>query len=61
MYMKTKRKYFKPEIELIRLDSEISLQLESDVNPDGEPTGPGWSASNQQDYFSNNPLQDIRA
>ncbi len=59
--MKTKRKYLKPEIELIRLDSEISLQLESDVNPDGEPSGPGWSALNHTTHLNNNPLQDIKA
>ena len=35
-----KRHYFKPQIETIRLDSEISLQLESDPPyPGNEDTG----------------------
>jgi hypothetical protein len=59
--MKTKRKYLNPEIEMIRLDSEISLQLQSeDANPEGEPSGPGWSASGRQEYFSNKPLQEFK-
>jgi len=38
--MTTKREYITPDIELIRLDNEISLQLTSDVNPAEEPN---WS------------------
>lgn len=35
-----KRHYFKPQIETVRLDSEISLQLESNPPyPDNEDTG----------------------
>jgi hypothetical protein len=56
--MKTKRKYFKPEIELIRLDREISLQLASDANPEGEPD---WSAVNHTTHFNNNPMQELNA
>ncbi len=61
--MKTTQKYFSPAIELIRLDQEISLQLQSaeDNDPSGEPSGGGWSASNYQDHFNTNPLNDIKA
>mgnify|MGYP000889168609 FL=1 len=38
--MTTKHKYITPDIELIRLDNEISLQLASDANPAEEPN---WS------------------
>lgn len=33
-----KRTYNRPRIELIELDNEISLVLQSDDNPEGEPT-----------------------
>lgn len=47
-----KRTYIIPHIELIKLDNEISLALESDVNPDGEPT-----FSQVQDYISIDPFK----
>ncbi len=62
--MKTTQQYYiTPEIEWIRLDNEISLQLQSieDNDPNGEPTGNGWSASNYQDFFNTNPLQEYKA
>jgi hypothetical protein len=40
--MKTKKQYKSPEIKLINLDSEISLQLFSSNTPTGEPLGPDW-------------------
>lgn len=46
--LKEKKTYFPPQIELIRLDNEISLQLASaqpeSVDPDGEPL---WSKAEQ--------------
>ena len=60
--MKTTQKYCTPDIELIRLDREISLQLQSeDSNPLGDPTGPGWSAVNQKDHFNTDLLQEFKA
>lgn len=53
--MKKKETYFSPEIELIRLDNDISLQLASDAEPLGEPD---WEASATKDYFSNDPMND---
>lgn len=38
--MNTKEMYLTPDIELIRLDKDISLQLQSDADPIGEPN---WS------------------
>ncbi len=35
--MKTKESYLAPDIALIRLDNDISLQLQSDNAPMGEP------------------------
>ena len=55
--MKTKQVYITPEIELIRLDNEISLQLASDVDPMGEPD---WS-SKADDSFLNDPMQEFNA
>jgi hypothetical protein len=47
-----KRHYFKPEIETIRLDSDISLQLESNPPfPENEYIG---SAT---EYLKNNPFK----
>jgi hypothetical protein len=54
--MKTKQQYLHPEIELIRLDHSISLQLQSDADPMGEPD---WDACN--DSFTNDPLQEFKA
>jgi hypothetical protein len=55
--MKTIKKYSAPEIELIRLDMQISLQLQSESNdPMGEPgTDDGWSAYNSMGI---NPAND---
>lgn len=43
-----RRKYLKPRIELIPLDSEISLSLESDL-----PIGPEETFFVSPDYFDN--------
>ena len=60
--MKTIKKYFTPEIELIHLDREISLQLQSDNQPTGEPDeSDGWSASNHSDFYRNDPYQSFKA
>lgn len=49
--METKKKYTAPSIELILLDNEISLALES--NP---PLGPGESTSTlAPEFFNNDP------
>ena len=45
--------YESPEITLIKLDLEISLQVASDVNPMEEPV---WT-SKAQDHFTNDPYQ----
>lgn len=39
--MKKKESYLEPDIALIRLDNDISLQLQSDNTPSEEPTN--WS------------------
>jgi len=41
-----------PRIELIELDNEISLILESDANPDGEPT-----FTQLPEHYMNNPFK----
>ncbi|MDX9747237.1 MAG: hypothetical protein RBT57_01920 [Paludibacter sp.] len=50
--MKTKESYLAPDINLIRLDNDISLQLQSDNTPAEEPTN--WSYN--QSY--NDPLKN---
>jgi hypothetical protein len=50
--METKRKYIKPRIEWIPLDSEIALQLESTP-----PSGPGEAKSKVPEYFNNDPYK----
>jgi len=47
-----KKKYFSPIIELIVLDSDISLQLES--NP---PEGPGETGRLAPEYLHNDPYK----
>ncbi len=47
--METKNKYQSPLIEMILLDKDISLQLNSDINPMEEPEN--WN-TNAQDPFS---------
>ena len=51
--MKTKQAYTTPEIILVALDSEISLQLNSDPNPLGEPD---WAVSSG---LSQDPMMDV--
>lgn len=52
--MKTKNIYITPQIELIVLDNEISLALES--NP---PLGPDETLNNSvPDFFQNNHLRN---
>ncbi|NDP20394.1 MAG: hypothetical protein GZ091_04855 [Paludibacter sp.] len=45
------RIYVTPKIEMVKLDNEISLQLESTP-----PVGPDELSINNQDHFSNNPF-----
>jgi len=47
--------YESPEIALVLLDHEISLQLASDPDPMGEPD---WT-SKAQDNFTSDPYQLI--
>ena len=47
-----KKQYAQPLIERVKLDNEISLQLES---PSGEPTDEDWMFSNN--YFNNDPYK----
>lgn len=49
--IKDKKTYFPPQIELIRLDNEISLQLASDTTP---PVEPDFGKANQH---SNDPYK----
>jgi len=56
--MKTKQHYIHPEIELIHLDNDISLQLES-ATPDYEPIDGDWARV--PDFFNNDPLQEFKA
>ena len=54
--LKNKKTYFPPQIELIRLDNEISLQLASDTTPPVEPGGGDWDAkANSQ--INNDPYK----
>jgi hypothetical protein len=50
--METNRKYIAPKIEVIQLDNEISLQLQSTP-----PEGPGESASLSTEYMKINPFK----
>jgi len=47
-----KRTYETPKLEIVKLDNEISLILES-----GPPTGPGWETSAAPEYFNNDPFK----
>jgi hypothetical protein len=51
--IKEKRMYVIPEIQLIKLDNEISLALASDV----PPAGPDEGASLTPDYFNNDAFK----
>ncbi|MEI8272179.1 MAG: hypothetical protein WCG08_06115 [Paludibacter sp.] len=52
--MTEKRMYLSPEIELIELDNEISLALESEP-----PAGPGESLSMALEYMNNDPFKQV--
>jgi len=47
--METKKKYSAPQVQLIALDNEISLALQS-----GPPEGPGETVNSNVEYFNNN-------
>lgn len=47
--------YQAPRIIEIWLDNEISLAMESDTNPTGEP--PGWGANNSSQSFIEDPYK----
>jgi len=49
-----KRLYLNPTIELIKLDKEISLQLESS----SPPLGPGELVSSSPEYLNNDPFKN---
>jgi len=49
-----KRLYFNPTIELIKLDNEISLQLQYS-NP---PLGHGELVSSSPEYLNNDPFKN---
>jgi hypothetical protein len=50
--MEPNRKYIAPKIEVIQLDNEISLQLQSTP-----PEGPGESASLNTESMKTNPFK----
>ena len=54
--MKTtlKKKYIVPDIEIISLDNEISLALDSTP-----PFGPDENASLTPEYFKNDPFKNM--
>lgn len=49
-----KKSYIAPEMLCIRLDNEISLQLQSS-NP---PLGPGEFVSSSPEYLNNDPFKN---
>lgn len=51
-----KKIYTVPKIELVELDNEISLALES-----APPFGPGESIAKIPDYFNNDPFNNSEA
>lgn len=51
--IKIKREYTLPVIHAIKLDNEISLALESNVDPTSEPNN--WSKA--PDYLNNDPFK----
>lgn len=53
-----KKQYINPQIELIVLDNEISLALESNLEP---PLGPDESRNSAPEYFNNNPFNEEKA
>jgi hypothetical protein len=52
---KVNKNYISPMIELIRLDNEISLALESDQTPNPEPDN--WNTYNMQQQITNDPFK----
>ena len=48
----TKNTYNAPQLNLIKLDNELSLQLTSDA-----PYGPGENQSKAPDFFNNDPFK----
>jgi hypothetical protein len=50
--MTVKRIYLNPTIELIKLDNEISLALES-----SPPAGPKEASLSTPEYFNNDPFK----
>lgn len=52
----SKKTYIEPQVELIILDHEISLTLDSFVPPDGP--GEGSIGSLAPDYFNDNPFKN---
>lgn len=54
--MEIKKLYIAPRIELVELDNEISLALES-----APPEGPGESRNVVPEYFNNNPFAEGEA
>ena len=52
---KIKRTYFKPQIEIIKLDKDISLTLNSYIPPDGP--GEGGFGSLAPEYLNNDPFK----
>lgn len=46
------KNYVAPKIEVVLLDSDISLQLQS-----SPPEGPGELTDVNQDYFNNDPYK----
>ncbi|MEI6555429.1 MAG: hypothetical protein WCL70_07570 [Paludibacter sp.] len=52
----TKQLYITPQIELIDLDNEIALQLES-----LPPKAPGEAHLNAPEYFNNDPFKANQA
>lgn len=56
--IKEKKTYSAPQVDMIRLDNEISLQLASgeEAKPIGDPTGNGWDVKANQQH-SNDPYK----
>ena len=49
-----KIKYHTPQIKCIRIDTEISLALESEP-----PEGPMEYGYNKPEFFNNNPIKNV--
>lgn len=53
-----KQHYSKPQIEIIKLDSGISLQLDSPPIAPGEP---GYIGKMTPEYFNNEPFKEFHS